>query len=91
MRYPSELNTRMIRISLDDYNLLVSISRRHDITRAEALHELLNSLAKVSPELPMFEFQVKARPVFTDGHKITSNVRPTVEFQARAKGVIDGN
>jgi len=40
-KYPSELNTRHVRVSLGDYALLTEVSRRAGVTMAEALHLLL--------------------------------------------------
>jgi hypothetical protein len=40
-KYPSELNTKQIRVNLGDYALLAEISRRAGITMAEAVHIIL--------------------------------------------------
>lgn len=37
-KYPSELNTKQVRVSLGDYALLTEISRGAGVTMAEALH-----------------------------------------------------
>lgn len=92
---------KLTRILLADYQTLKVIAREAGISMAVALHELITQVSKPKPEpaqIPMF--QVKARPVITtNGHKpiyartineLRLNVKPTVEFQARAKGVING-
>jgi hypothetical protein len=61
-KYPSELNTRHVRVSLGDYALLKEISRRQSVTMAEALHlalERQEQVTRVSPaQIPMPVFQV---------------------------------
>jgi hypothetical protein len=41
-KYPSELNNKQVRVSLDDYALLKYISEKAHITMAEALHVALD-------------------------------------------------
>ena len=64
-KYPSELNTRTIRIGVGDYALLAEISRRAGVTMAEALHlviEQQGQVIKVSSAQPAF--QVPGMPAF---------------------------
>jgi hypothetical protein len=42
-KYPSELNNKQVRVSLDDYALLKDISEKTHITMAEALHRCLDA------------------------------------------------
>lgn len=42
-KYPSELNNRLVRVSLDDYALLKDISEKAHITMAKALHHCLDA------------------------------------------------
>jgi hypothetical protein len=42
-KYPSELNTRTVRISSGDYAMLVEIGRRANISIADALHLVLKN------------------------------------------------
>jgi hypothetical protein len=62
-KYPSELNTRHVRVSLGDYALLKEISRRQGVTMAEALHlalERQEQVTRVSPaQIPMPVFQLR--------------------------------
>ncbi len=41
-KYPSEINTRLIRINLPSYQLLMGISKARDITVAEAFDLVIN-------------------------------------------------
>ena len=40
-KYNAELNSRVIRVSLEDYLLLVEMSRRDGISLAQSLHQML--------------------------------------------------
>lgn len=40
-KYPSELNTRSIRVNIGDWQLLDTLSRQLDITVAKAFHQLI--------------------------------------------------
>ena len=40
-KYPSELDNKQVRVSLDDYALLKDISEKAHITMAKALHRCL--------------------------------------------------
>ena len=66
-KYPSELNTRTIRIGIGDYALLTEISRRAGVTMAEALHlalERQEQVTRVSPaQIPMPAIRVTGMPV----------------------------
>jgi len=48
-KYPSELNTRTVRINIGDWQLLLEISRRAGINVAEAFHNLLAKRIKPEP------------------------------------------
>jgi hypothetical protein len=64
-KYPSELNTRTIRIGIGDYALLTEISRHASITFAEALHLVIEhqgQVIKVSSAQPAF--RVPGMPAF---------------------------
>ncbi len=37
-KYPSELNTRSVRVNIGDYHLLMELARQHDTTVAKVLH-----------------------------------------------------
>lgn len=61
-RCPSEQNTRVVRINIGDYILLMDISRKAGVSVAEALHlalERQEAVTKVSPaQIPMPAFRV---------------------------------
>jgi len=45
-KYPSELNTRMIRVNVGDYHLLMELARQHDTTVAKVLHLAITGQAR---------------------------------------------
>jgi len=65
-KYPSELNTRTIRIGIGDYALLAEISRRAGVTFADALHlalERQEAAMRISPaQIPMPAIRVTGMP-----------------------------
>jgi hypothetical protein len=65
-KYPSELNTKQVRVSLGDYALLREISLRAGVTMAEALHLALERqevVTRVSPaQIPMPALRVTGMP-----------------------------
>jgi len=85
-KYPSELNTRTIRIGIGDYALLTEISHKLNVTMAEALRLVITEQAKreaiVVPrtQIPMPVFQVTARPT------IAVNGNKHVAFVIKPKG-----
>ena len=73
-KYPSELNTRTVRIGIGDYALLTEISRRERVTMAEALHLALERQEQVTrvsgTQMPMPVFRVVPRPtIVVNGNK----------------------
>lgn len=63
-KYPSELNTRHVRVNLGDYVLLKEISRRAGVTMAEALHlavEQKEHETRISPAQTRLPIQTVAR------------------------------
>jgi hypothetical protein len=83
-KYPSELSTKQIRVSLGDYALLAEISRRAGVTFAEALHlalERQEAVTRVSgAQIPMPVFQVAPMPV------IAVNGSKQAAFKIKPKG-----
>lgn len=84
-KYPSELNTKTVRINLGDWALLTEISQRADVTIAEALHlviEQKGKVIKVSSAQPAFEvagmpaFKVTGMPTFKVTGMPTLRVAP---------------
>lgn len=75
-KYPSELNTKQVRVNLGDYALLREISLKTGVTMAEALHLVITQQAKreaiVVPrsQIPMPVFRVRSKPVIAvNGNK----------------------
>jgi len=82
-KYPSELNTRTIRIGIGDYALLMEISRRADVTMAEALHLALarqEAVTRMSPaQIPL--------PVFRVAPVASFRVAPVTSIAVNGAGV----
>lgn len=61
-KYPSELNTRTIRVNIGDWQLLLEISRKAGVSVAEAFHLALQAekgVTRVSPmQIPIPVFRV---------------------------------
>ena len=74
---PCELRTKVIRINLEDYQLLDEICRRHYVTMAEALHMLLRQ-QKPSPDL-----SVKLVP--------SMSVKPVQAVSLRSRVLVNQN
>jgi len=49
-KYPSELNTRSIRVNIGDWHLLTELARQHDTTVAKVLHLAITDQAKQERE-----------------------------------------
>ena len=75
-KYPSELNTRTIRVNIGDWQMLLELSRKYDTTVAGILHLAITNQAAQKQitipraQVPMPIFQVAPRPVMAaNGHK----------------------
>ncbi|MBA7678279.1 hypothetical protein ES703_86552 [subsurface metagenome] len=99
-KYPSELNTRSIRVNIGDWHLLMELARQHDTTVAKVLHLAIAKQAaselvviprtKISPEqILMPAIGVTGMPVIrvAPATKITTNGNKAVAFRIKAKGV----
>jgi len=95
-QYPSEINTKTVRLNIGDWQVLAEISRSHNITFAEAFHQLMTELSKQEPapvtsraQIPMPVFRipsklaVKVVPVIS----IATNGNKGVAFRIQPKGV----
>ena len=49
-KYPSELNTRTVRVNVGDWRLLLEFSRQAGINVAEAFHKLITAKQKPEPK-----------------------------------------
>lgn len=45
-KYPSELNTRTVRVNIGDWQLLLELARQHDTTVAKVLHLAITDQAR---------------------------------------------
>lgn len=99
---PAELNTRVTRILLSDYLVLMALSRRTGDTMADTLHKILTKLGPAEPKgelarIPVTDFKVlspvtlrvKTQPTarFKPDLAITTNGGSTVAFRIKPKGV----
>ncbi|GAH90011.1 unnamed protein product [marine sediment metagenome] len=103
-KYPSELNTRSIRVNIGDYHLLMELARLHDTTVAKVLHLAITKQAErelvVTPrtQIPMpinFAFQVTDIPVpavrIAPVMAIATNGSGAAAFRIKPKGVAYGD
>jgi len=69
-KYPSELNTRQIRVNVGDWLLLMELARQHDTTVAKVLHLVITKQAQQKDiavprtQIPMPVFHVAPQPTF---------------------------
>ncbi len=92
-KYPSELNTRTVRVNIGDWHLLLELARQHDTTVAKVLHLAItdrvrqDELVKVIPQaqiplaihIPLVGVEPKSKFV-TNGNKAAA-------FRIKSKGV----
>ena len=91
-KYPSELNTRPIRVNIGDYYLLMELARQHDTTVAKVLHLAITGQARqsqvtVTPrtQIPMAIGTTVYRATPTIA--IATNGDKGVAFRIQPKGV----
>ena len=83
-KYPSELNSRTIRVNIGDWQLLLELSRRGQTTVAETFHRLLTEIAhRDATVVP--KSQIPMLPAFVASSPITFQVKPQPTM------VINGN
>ncbi|MBA7553962.1 hypothetical protein ES705_46568 [subsurface metagenome] len=98
-KYPSELNTRSIRVNIGDWHLLMELARQHDTTVAKVLHlaiagqaerELvITPRAKILPEqILMPAFNVPSSLAFRSAPvtAIATNGSKGAAFRIKTKG-----
>ena len=96
---PAELKSRVVRLNIGDWQVLAEISRSHNITFAEAFHQLMKGLSKEPAavtsraQLPMPVFRVTGQPQIAvlPGTSIATNGNKGVAFRIKPKGVAYGN
>jgi type VI protein secretion system component VasF len=75
-KYPSELNTRNVRVNVDDWQLLTDLSRKLNKTMADALtwllarHNNLEMMVKARSITPLRSTSTTA--IVTNGSKVTA-------------------
>ncbi|MBA7711984.1 hypothetical protein ES703_120952 [subsurface metagenome] len=95
-KYPSELNSRTIRVNIGDWQLLLELSRRGQTTVAETFHRLLTEIAhRDATVVPKSQIEHRdaivvpksqiPRPAFVASSPITFQVKPQPTM------VINGN
>ena len=50
-QYPSELNTKTVRVSIGDWHLLMGLAHQQDTTVAEALHLALTNPGAINEQI----------------------------------------
>ena len=92
-KYPSDLNSKIVRLNLGDYQLLAEISRRHNCTFAEAFHQLITEIAeREAIVVPKSQIRMIPMPVTTAYRAtpittIATNGSKAVAFKIKSKGV----
>ncbi len=89
-KYPSELNTRTVRVNIGDWHLLMELARQHDTTVAKILHLAITDRVRseavtIEPQtqIPMpLTTAYRARPVTA----IATNGDKGVAFRIKPKG-----
>jgi len=91
-KYPSELNTRTVRVNIGDWHLLMELARQHDTTVAKVLHLAITDRARqdsvtITPrtQIPMLlgTTAYRATPIAA----IATNGSKAVAFRIKPKGV----
>jgi len=82
-KYPSELNSRTVRVNIGDWHLLMELARQHDTTVAEILHLAITGKAKEEHKRQI------AMPVFKAVAPVSLQVRPqpTIAVNGNKAGV----
>lgn len=96
-KYPSELNTRTVRVNIGDWHLLMELARQHDTTVAKILHLAITGQARqeavVTPrtQIPM-PVTTAFRAIPTTAYRaipitaIATNGHRAVAFRIKPKG-----
>ena len=94
-RYPSEISTKTVRLNVGDWQVLNEISRSHNITFAEAFHQLMTELSKepapvtsrAQIPMPVFRIPSKLAVKVSPVTSIATNGSKGVAFRIKLKGV----
>jgi len=95
-KYPSELNTRTVRVNIGDWQWLNSLAQNLDITVAQAFHKVItgqdhNQEPKAPiqrAQMPMPVFQVTGKPIvpIIPTTAIAINGSKAAAFKIKPKG-----
>ncbi len=100
-KYPSELNTRTVRVNIGDWHMLMELARQHDTTVAKILHLAITGQARqetvVTPrtQIPM-PVATAYRAIPTTAYRaipttaIATNGNKAVAFRIKPKGARNG-
>ena len=98
-KYPSELNTRTVRVNIGDWHLLMELARQHDTTVAKVLHLAITHQARqdqvVTPrtQIPMAIGTTAYQAIPTTALRaipitaIATNGNKAIAFRIKPKGV----
>jgi len=91
-KYPSELNTRTVRVNIGDWHLLMELARQHDTTVAKVLHLAITDRARqesvtITPrtQIPMLLGTTHYRATPTTA--IATNGDKAAAFRIKPRGV----
>ncbi|MBA7546260.1 hypothetical protein ES705_38645 [subsurface metagenome] len=87
---PAELNTRVTRILLSDYLVLMALSRRTGDTMAVTLHNILTRLGPAKPKgeparIPVTDFRVTAPVALRYEPQLTRQYEPGLAMATNGK------
>ena len=96
-KYPSELNSRTVRVNIGDWHLLMELARQHDTTVAKILHLAITDRARqeavVTPrtQIPMplttaYQVMPELAVAVTPKTKFATNGGKGAAFRITPKG-----
>ncbi len=89
-KYPSELNTRTVRVNIGDWQLLLELARQHDTTVAKVLHLAITDQARREQVVtPKTQIPMPLTTAYRSIPKtaIATNGSKAAAFRIRLKGV----
>jgi len=88
-KYPSEINTRTVRVNIGDWQMLLKLAQRLGTNVAEAFHRLITEIRHdiVPKAEPVFEVTAPVALRLRPKPTIATNGNRGVVFRIRPKGV----
>ncbi|MBA7715466.1 hypothetical protein ES703_124513 [subsurface metagenome] len=94
-KYPSEINTRTVRVNLGDWQMLLTLAQTLETTVAEAFHKLITETARLKArsvsksQLPLPTFSIRSSGTIRVRSlpTIATNGNKSVVFRIQPKGV----